>query len=113
MNTINNKEQVIYINLDDSGKLTRKEKVSVYGGIIFLSKDERDLYLNKINESIETLSNLISNVLKISKLDNESIKIEKSNYRLDEQIRQCILKFEDQLNKKNINWLNDINNIFS
>lgn len=68
-----------------------------------LSKDERDLYLNKINESIETLSNLISNVLKISKLDNESIKIEKSNYRLDEQIRQCILKFEDQLNKKNIN----------
>jgi len=31
-----NKEQVIYINLDDSGKLTAKEKISVYGGLVFL-----------------------------------------------------------------------------
>ena len=33
-----NEVQEIYINLDDSGKLTRKEKVSVYGGLVFFSK---------------------------------------------------------------------------
>lgn len=50
------KNQVIYINLDDSGKLTRKEKISVYGGIVFLSKDERDRFIvqyRSINKDIK------------------------------------------------------------
>ena len=33
--------QEIYINLDDSGKLTSKEKISVYGGLVFLSKKRK------------------------------------------------------------------------
>ena len=43
---MNKKEeyQEIYINLDDSGKLTKKEKVSVYAGIVFLSKQEKDKF---------------------------------------------------------------------
>ena len=45
MSTKKKNEQVIYINLDDSGKLTRKEKISVYGGLVFLSKDERDRFI--------------------------------------------------------------------
>lgn len=37
-----NKElQEIYINLDDSGKLTTNEEISVYGGLVFLSKKKR------------------------------------------------------------------------
>jgi len=50
------KEQIIYINLDDSGKLTRKEKISVYGGLVFLSKDERDRFIvqyRSINKDIK------------------------------------------------------------
>ena len=34
--------QEVYINLDDSGKLSVHESVSVYGGILFLSKKEKD-----------------------------------------------------------------------
>ena len=30
--------QVIYINIDDSGKLVDKEKVSIYAGLVFASK---------------------------------------------------------------------------
>lgn len=45
MSTKKINEQVIYINLDDSGKLTRKEKISVYGGLVFLSKEERDKFI--------------------------------------------------------------------
>ena len=40
--------QEIYINLDDSGKLTKKELISVYGGLVFLSKKEKD-------KSVETM----------------------------------------------------------
>ena len=39
--------QEIYINLDDSGKLTKKELISVYGGIVFLSKKEKDKTRNE------------------------------------------------------------------
>ena len=46
---MNKKEeyQEIYINLDDSGKLTKKEKVSVYAGIVFLSKQEKDKFITQ------------------------------------------------------------------
>ena len=40
-----NNQQELYINLDDSGKLTPKEKISVYGGLIFLSKKEKDKFI--------------------------------------------------------------------
>lgn len=39
-------QQELYINLDDSGKLTPKEAVSVYGGIVFFSKSEKDKFIN-------------------------------------------------------------------
>ena len=34
-------KQEVYINLDDSGKLTKKEHISVYGGLVFLSKKKK------------------------------------------------------------------------
>ena len=42
----NNKknEQIIYINIDDSGKLVESEKVSIYAGLVFLSKQEKDKF---------------------------------------------------------------------
>ena len=42
-----NNQQELYINLDDSGKLTPKEKISVYGGLIFLSKKEKDKFITQ------------------------------------------------------------------
>lgn len=36
-NTLNN-EQIVYINIDDSGKLVDTEKVSIYAGLVFTSK---------------------------------------------------------------------------
>lgn len=48
-------KQEIYINLDDSGKLTRKENISVYGGIVFFSQSERDKYVNIYKDIINTV----------------------------------------------------------
>lgn len=51
-----NKEyQEIYINLDDSGKLTKKEKISVYAGVIFLSKEEKDKFITQYRKIINEI----------------------------------------------------------
>ena len=54
---MNKKEeyQEIYINLDDSGKLTTKEKVSVYAGIVFLSKQEKDKFITQYRKIINEI----------------------------------------------------------
>ena len=40
-------KQEIYINLDDSGKLTSKEHISVYAGVVFLSKSQKDKFITQ------------------------------------------------------------------
>ena len=47
--------QEIYINLDDSGKLTKKELLSVYGGIVFLSKKEKDKFITQYRSIINDI----------------------------------------------------------
>ena len=47
--------QEIYINLDDSGKLTTKEKVCVYGGIVFLSKKDKDKFITQYKSIINSI----------------------------------------------------------
>ena len=49
------KIQEIYINLDDSGKLTTKERISVYGGLVFLSKKEKDKFITQYRSIIDSI----------------------------------------------------------
>ena len=52
---MNNKTQEIYINLDDSGKLTFNEKISVYGGLLFFSKKEKDKFITQYRSIINDI----------------------------------------------------------
>ncbi len=52
---MNLKTQEIYISLDDSGKLTPKEHVSVYGGLVFLSKKEKDKFITQYKSIINDI----------------------------------------------------------
>ena len=45
---------------------------------------------------------LISNILKISKIDNQKIVIEQELFELDEQIREVVLSLEKEWTNKNI-----------
>ena len=67
-----------------------------------LNEEEKKHCFELINSAVEKLSNLVSNVLKISKLDNNKIRIEDKTFRLDEQIRQCIVSLADKIEKKDI-----------
>lgn len=48
-------KQEVYINLDDSGKLTKKEHISVYGGLVFLSKKEKDKFITQYRNIVDDI----------------------------------------------------------
>lgn len=55
MVTSNRNIQELYINLDDSGKLTRHEYVSVYGGLVFFSKKEKDKFITQYRKIVSSI----------------------------------------------------------
>ncbi len=66
--------------------------------------DEQSDYVDKILVNTRRLSDLIGNILLLSKLENQVLPQEKKNFRLDEQIRQAILLLENQWEPKNIEF---------
>ncbi len=54
MNDQNN-VQTIFINIDDSGKLVSGEKISVYGGVVFLSKKEKDKFITQYRSIVNDI----------------------------------------------------------
>ena len=67
-----------------------------------LSTQEKQEYTSIIVEETTRLSNLSSNILKMSKLENQEIVEKKTEFSLDEQIRKSILLLEHEWSKKNI-----------
>lgn len=56
-----------------------------------ISEEDKQVFLQRIIESINQLSQLTENVLKLNKLENQRIQLEKKTFRLDEQIREVIV----------------------
>lgn len=67
-----------------------------------LPEGKRDTYIDIIIEETERLSHLSSNMLKISRLDNQSIPNKIVEFSLDEQIRKIILLLENKWSEKNL-----------
>ncbi len=67
-----------------------------------LSETERQEYIEKIKTTVSDLSELISNILQISKLDNDQIKVNLEEFDIVETVIQCILARESILDEKNI-----------
>ncbi len=67
-----------------------------------LSNEKREIYASKIIYNTKRLSVLTDNVLLLSRLENQELKIERSNFYLDEQIREIILLFEHDWSEKEI-----------
>jgi signal transduction histidine kinase len=76
-----------------------------------LTDEERKEYLGIIYEETERLSNLSTNILKLSKLESQEIVFNKKEYRLDEQIRNAILLLEPKWSEKNIDLNIELDNI--
>ena len=61
-------------------------------------------YIEKILFNTRRLSSLVSNILLLSKLENQSIQTHREKYALDEQIREDILALESLWEPKDIEF---------
>ena len=68
-----------------------------------LSEKQKVEYAKAITEQTSRLSGLITNILKLNRLENQQIFPERKHYNLTEQIRECLLLFEQSWGSKNIN----------
>lgn len=67
-----------------------------------VSEEKRKEYANTIEEASLRLSNLISNILKLNKLENQRILPESERFDVSRQLCECILQFENKWEEKEI-----------
>ncbi len=67
-----------------------------------ITPEEQQEYVEKILFNTKRLSELVGNVLLLSKIDNQAIPKNEKKFRLDEQIRQSIMQLETSWTEKDI-----------
>lgn len=73
-----------------------------------LTEEERTQYTSSISNAAERLSDLITNILRLNKLENQQIYPDIVSFNLSEQLCECMLSFEAQWDKKKLNISADI-----
>ena len=76
-----------------------------------INSEERKEYTQTILEAAQKLSVLVTNILKLNKLENQEIINEAKQFNLTEQLRQCALSFIDLMEIKNINFEEDLDEV--
>ena len=66
------------------------------------SDDEKKEYAKTISEASRNLSNLITNILRLNRLENQKIYLETKKCNLSDQLTTCLLQFENIWEDKNI-----------
>ncbi len=67
-----------------------------------ITDEERENYSKAISDACRRLADLISNILKLNKLENQQIFPAAQKYNLSEQICECLLNFEGAWEEKKI-----------
>ncbi len=73
-----------------------------------LTKEKREEYTKSIVNVTRFLSEMITNILRLNKLENQQIYPNKKKCDLGEQLCECLLNFENDWEKKNIAIGSDI-----
>ena len=76
-----------------------------------LTDEQKNAYIDKIIFNTRRLSDLVGNILLLSKVNNQTISLKASTFRLDEQVRQSILALENKWEKKEIEFDIDLDEI--
>ena len=73
-----------------------------------LSEEQRLEYAKSITEQTRKLSALITNILKLNRLENQQIYPDRKEYNLTEQICECLLAFENAWEQKGLEIETDL-----
>lgn len=76
-----------------------------------LPEARRQEYARTVTAASRRLSALISNILKLNKLENQQIYPEAKTYPLGEQLRECVLALEENWEEKRLELNLDIEDI--
>ena len=76
-----------------------------------LTDEQKNAYIDKIIFNTRRLSDLVGNILLLSKVNNQTISLKASTFRLDEQVRQSILALESKWEKEEIEFDIDLDEI--
>ena len=68
-----------------------------------LSEEQRIEYAKAITDASHRLATLITNILKLNKLENQQITPTLETYDLSEQVCECLLSFENAWESKELN----------
>ncbi len=67
-----------------------------------ISDAKKIYYLGVIEEELNRLSFITTNILNMSKIENQNVLIDKTIFNLSEQLRRCVLIFEKAWTEKNL-----------
>lgn len=67
-----------------------------------LPKDKREKYLDNLQENCKKLTNLVTNILRLNKLENQRLLPEFERFNLSELLITQIVQFEELIDKKDI-----------
>lgn len=73
-----------------------------------LTQEKHDHYVEIILDNSRRLSHLSTNILALSKLENQKLIVDNREFRLDEQIRRVLLLLEGKWSAKNIEFDMDL-----
>jgi len=73
-----------------------------------LSEEKRVEYAKGVTDASRRLAEMMTNILKLNRLENQQIFPETTEYDLGEQLCECLLQFENVWEKKNIEIATDI-----
>lgn len=76
-----------------------------------ISEEQKKEYISIIVNESDRLASMSSNILLLTKFENQQMVTDKTEFYLDEQIRKCILLLEKQWSRKNIEFDIDLSEI--
>lgn len=74
----------------------------------YSTPEQTEQYIDTILDATEKLNTMITNILKLSKLENQQIFPEPETYQLGEQLRRCALNFMEKWQAKEIEFEIDV-----
>lgn len=82
-------------------------QISNYASVLqsdILTEEEKEVYIGQIGDSARRLSELVTNILQLNRLDNQKIQPQKTMINVSEQISECVLRMDSLLEEKDI-WI--------
>ena len=76
-----------------------------------LDGETRQKYVSTVRQASRRLTDLITNILKLNKLENQDISTEYEKINLTEMLSQAVLNYEDIIDKKGLNFDCNFNDV--